>query len=144
MFNMIPFNNGERNLFDYLDEMERNFWDGSITDTKQFRCDIQDKGDSYLLEAELPGFERENIHIDQEGDTLTISASTDTSNEKKSEDGSYLRRERKVGSFSRSFDVSGIDTDQIQATYRNGVLSLNLPKKNAQLPNSRRIEIAGE
>ena len=50
MFDLIPFGRNERNLFNYLDNVERSFWDGSISNMAQFRCDVQDKGDSYLLE----------------------------------------------------------------------------------------------
>ena len=74
MFDLIPFGRNERNLFNYLDNVERSFWDGSISNMAQFRCDVQDKGDSYLLEAELPGFEREDIGIDLDGTTLVITA----------------------------------------------------------------------
>lgn len=144
MFGMIPFDRSERNLFNYLDQMERNFWDGSISDTMQFRCDVQDKGDNYLLEAELPGFDANDINIDLEGNRLTISAQRDESTENKAEDGSYLRRERKFGAFSRSFDVSAIDTDHIDASYKNGVLELSLPKKTAQVSTARHIQIANQ
>lgn len=47
MFDLIPFGRNERNLFNYLDNVERSFWDGSISNMAQFRCDVQDKGDSY-------------------------------------------------------------------------------------------------
>lgn len=144
MFGMIPFDRSERNLFNYLDQMERNFWDGSISDAMQFRCDVQDKGDNYLLEAELPGFDANDINIDLEGNRLTISAQRDESTENKAEDGSYLRRERKFGAFSRSFDVSAIDTDHIDASYKNGVLELSLPKKTAQVSTARHIQIANQ
>ena len=144
MFGMIPFDRSERNLFNYLDQMGLNFWDGSISGAMQFRCDVQDKGDSYLLEAELPGFDANNINIDLEGDRLTISAQRDECTENKAEDGSYLRRERKFGAFSRSFDVSTIDTDHIDASYKNGVLELSLPKKTAQVSTARHIQIANQ
>ncbi len=144
MFGMIPFDRNEQNLFHYLDRMERNLWDGSITDTMQFRCDVQDQGESYLLQAELPGFESKDIQIDLNGSNLVISARRDESSEKKAEDGGYLFRERKIGSFSRSFDVSNIDTEQIRAAYKNGVLELTLPKKSAQQPDTRRIQIECE
>lgn len=44
MFDLIPFGRNERNLFNYLDNVERSFWDGSISNMAQFRCDVQDKG----------------------------------------------------------------------------------------------------
>ena len=54
-----------------------------------------------------------------------------------------MRRERKFGSFSRSFDVSGIDTTAIKAAYNNGILELTLPKKGEVAPASRSIQIEG-
>ena len=52
-----------------------------------------------------------------------------------------LKRERYYGSFSRSFDISGINADAIEASYTDGVLTLTMPKKQEQLPASRRLEI---
>ena len=105
------------------------------------KTDIQDKGDSYLLSAELPGFKKEDIKLDLDGDLLTISATHSDESEKKNE-GGYLCRERHFGSYSRSFDVSQIQQDGIRASYKDGVLELTLPKKEAKpLPERRAIEI---
>ncbi len=136
---MIPFGN-VNNLFHYLDNMEKNLFAG-FGDVSQFRCDIQDKGDKFLLEAELPGFRKEDISIDLNGDTLTITAVHKTETEEKGEKGEYIRRERKLGSYSRSFDVSGIEPSQIDAAYVNGVLELTLPKKQPAAPASTSINI---
>ena len=84
------------------------------------------------------------IGIDLDGTTLVITARHSSESGEKDKDGNYLRRERKFGSFSRSFDVSGVDTEHISAAYKNGVLELTLPKQAAQVPQARRIEIAGE
>ena len=73
MFGMIPFGREENSLFNYLDNMERSLFTG-FGDMSQFRCDIQDKGDSYLMEAALPGFNNEDICIDLNGDSLMITA----------------------------------------------------------------------
>ncbi len=137
MFDLMPFGRNDNNLFNYLDNVEKNFFSGF--NTSQFRTDILDKDDHYELQAELPGFQKEDIHIDVENDTLTISAEHNDEVEEKK--GSYVRRERKYGSFSRSFDVSGIKADGISAEYRNGVLTLTLPKKNPELPATRKIDI---
>ena len=61
-------------------------------------------------------------------------------NEKNSND-EYIRRERSFGSYCRSFDISGIDESAIDAAYTNGILTLTLPKKEKQQPESKRIEI---
>lgn len=141
MFGMIPFTRQENNLFRYLDNMEREMMSG-FGDFSQFRCDIQDKGSSYLLEAELPGFQKEDISIQLDGDDLVITANHNSETEDKKEK-NYVRRERKFGSYSRRFNVAGIDTSAITAAYNNGVLELNLPKKVEQAPATRTIEIQG-
>ena len=141
MFGMIPFTRQENNLFRYLDNMEREMMSG-FGDFSQFRCDIQDKGSSYLLEAELPGFQKEDISIQLDGDDLVITANHNSEMEDKKEK-NYVRRERKFGSYSRRFNVAGIDTSAITAAYNNGVLELNLPKKVEQAPATRTIEIQG-
>lgn len=137
MFDLMPFGRSDNNLFNYLDNVEKNFFSG--LNVSQFRTDILDKDDHYELQAELPGFQKEDIHIDVENDTLTISAEHKDEVEEKKDN--YVRRERKYGSFSRSFDVSGVKADGISAEYHNGVLSLTLPKKNPELPATRKIDI---
>ena len=137
MFDLMPFGRSDNNLFNYLDNVEKNFFSG--LNVSQFRTDILDKDDHYELQAELPGFQKEDIHIDVENDTLTISAEHKDEVEEKKDN--YVRRERKYGSFSRSFDVSGVKADGISAEYHNGVLSLTLPKKNPEFPATRKIDI---
>ena len=141
MFDLMPFNRREDNLFHYLDNLEKNFWGDLATNVSSFRTDVLDKGDRFVLEAELPGFQKEDIHLDIEGDRLTISA--EHSEEQKSEDDKnhYIRRERRYGSMSRSFDISSIDAEHITAKFEDGVLELNLPKKQATVPTNHRIEI---
>ena len=104
-----------------------------------FRTDVLDTGDAFKLESELPGFRKEDIKIDIENDCLTISAERKADN--KEEKDNYIKRERFYGSFSRSFDVSGINVDGIEAAYNDGVLTVKLPKKAAEIPASRRLEI---
>lgn len=138
MFGMIPFGHEENSLWNYLDNMERSLFTG-FGDMSQFRCDIQDKGDHYLMEAELPGFVKEDIALNLNGDELVITARHNSEVEDKQKD--YVRRERKFGFFSRSFDVSGIDAAAITAAYNNGILEVTLPKRTEVSPASRSIEI---
>lgn len=143
MFELIPFDRHIRSVasfdpFRELDDMERSFF-GNSRSVSAFRTDVTDTGDSYKLEAELPGFKKEDIKIDVENDCLTISA--ERSMENKDEKPNFVKRERFYGSFSRSFDVSGIEVEGIEAAYHDGVLTLTMPKKQEQLPASRRLEI---
>lgn len=141
MFGMIPFEYREHNLFDALDNFERSFFKDTNTDFSVFRTDIKDAGDKYVLEAELPGFQKEDISLDVKDGILTISAQHNESNDQKDDDGKYIRRERRYGSFRRSFDISSIDESAIAAAYHDGVLELSLPKRQQVLPQSRKIAI---
>lgn len=139
MFELSPFGRRERGLLKDFDNFEKSFF-GSLSDHfADFRTDILDKGDHYLLQAELPGFEKEDIHIDIEGDYLTISARHNT--EKEEKDHHYVRQERSFSSYSRSFPITDVKTEQITAAYKNGILEMNLPKNEKQSPPSHRIEI---
>ena len=102
------------------------------------QTDIVDQGDRYILRVDLPGFEKEEIHLDVEGGRLTLSAEH---KEEKEEKDRFIRRERRYGSVSRSFDIANIDAENIRASYKNGVLELNMPKKAERQPQQKPIEI---
>jgi HSP20 family protein len=116
----------------FAEPFGRVFGENRLAD---FRTDIRDEGDSYLLEADLPGFDKKDIRLDLNGDILTIHA------ERHTEEKNYLRCERSYGSYSRSFDISQVDAEGIKAKYKDGVLRLTLPKKQETLPASRQLEI---
>lgn len=122
-----------------FDELERAF--DCDRSHMGFRTDIRDEGDSFLLEADLPGFNKEDIHVDLEDERMTITAKRNSEYEQKDEKGNYVRRERRFGSYVRTFDTEGIDTERITASYRDGVLRLTLPKLPAPKSNTRRLEI---
>ena len=143
MFELIPFDRHIRSAanfdpFRMFDEMDRRFFN-SVPTVSAFRTDVLDTGDAYKLECELPGFKKEDLKIDVENDVLTISA--ERKSDEKEEKNNSVKRERFYGSFSRSFDVSGIQVDNIEAAYTDGVLTLTMPKKSAEIPASRRLEI---
>ena len=138
-FGMLPFERGSDNLFDTFDSFARDFFRSSNTSLPAFRTDIRDDGDKFVLEAELPGFQKEDIDLDVKDGVLTISASHQENSEETRDN--YLCRERRSGSFSRSFSLEGIQEDGITAAYQNGVLELTLPKRQEVLPQSRKIAI---
>ena len=125
--------------FREMEELERMLFTPSFRGAG-FRTDITDNGDAYSLEADLPGFGREDITVEVQDNCLTISAERKEDSEHK-EDGGYVRRERRFGSFRRSFDITGIRGDEISAKYENGVLTLSLPKEVPAEPEKKRIEI---
>lgn len=137
MFDSRPYNHSK----EAEEELERCFsispfgvFNSYMSNT--FKTDLTDNGNEYLLEAELPGYKKEDIKIKIEDDVLTISAEHKTESSDESKNHRYIRRERTYGSFSRSFDVSNVNTDAINAKYEDGILKLTLPKKNVTKEDS--------
>ena len=131
-----------KNEFDLLGEM---FADPFFTEheSKIMKTDIKEKTDKYLIGIELPGYQKENIKIDVEDGYLTVHAEINSDNEEK-EEGKFVRRERYVGSCSRSFYVGNeVKSEDIKASYKNGILKIEVPKKEykKELPEKKYIEI---
>ncbi len=136
-------------LYDPFREMDNffgGFWNtpffGSTgNDLAGFGTDITDEGDSYKLTADLPGFSKEDIKIDIDDNTLTLTAERHSEHEDEKLKGKYIRCERSYGCYTRSFSLNGINQDKIEAAYDNGVLTLTLPKEEEKTPTNRRLEI---
>ncbi len=148
MFELKPYarkNNSLYNPFKEMDEFEREFFnnpfDFSGGRLEEFKTDIKDEGDHYVLEADLPGFEKKDIKLDVENDILTVRAERHSEHEDKDKKGKYVRCERSYGAYMRRFDLSGIKTDAINAKYEDGVLKLTMPKKTETLPEAHHLEI---
>ena len=143
MFDLTPFAHGGRSFIAYdpfkeMEEFEKRFFGRQLP---AFKTDIRETDNSYILDAELPGFSREDIRVEIKNGYLTIRAERRTDSEEKDEKNSYIRRERSYGSFARSFDLDGINTDEITAAYKDGVLSLTLPKLTPKVEEGRTLEI---
>lgn len=148
MFELRPYHQRNNQVvadpFAMMDDFERRFFHDDLFGRDAlaaFRTDISDQGNHYLLESDLPGFAKEDIKLDLNGDTLTVRAERHSKVEEKDKKGQYLRCERTYGTYSRQFDVSEIDTEKITAKYEDGVLKLVLPKKEKGLPSSRQLKI---
>lgn len=114
------------NPFRDFEDINRSFFgDNGLA---EFKTDIRDTGDAYLMECDLPGFKKEDISLSLNDSTLTIKAERRSDFEDQDKKAGYLRCERSYGSYTRSFDVTGVDTAKIRAAYANGVLSVTLPK----------------
>ena len=140
MFELTPF---KRHVpaydpFRALDEMEQSMF-GRV---QSFRTDIKDTGDSFVIEAELPGFTKEDIDVSINGQTLTVTATHNTHKEEKNEKTGYIHRERSYGSYQRCFDLDGVDVEKITGALDSGILTLTLPKTAKEEPKARKIELA--
>ena len=139
MFGLTPFRSNYVSAYDpfkEMEEFERHFFGQR---TPAMKTDIRETENAYILEADLPGFTREDVHAEIKDGYLTIRAEHKSEDEDNSE--SYLRRERSYGSFSRTFDLDGIDAEAITASFKNGVLTLELPKMQQKVEEARRVEI---
>jgi len=119
-------------------DFDRLFDDLSARTVFSPATEIVESADHILLSMDLPGMKKEDIHIDIEGDTLTVSG--ERKREQREERANYQRYERAYGTFKRSFTLPTIvDVDKVEARYENGVLELQLPKAEAAKP--RRITV---
>ena len=145
MFDLIPFEFDDGGLMRSFDNFEKHFFREMNKSMNGFRTDIEDKGDHYLLETDLPGFDKEDIQIDAHDGYLTITASKGLDKDEKNEDGKYIRRERYSGSCSRSFYVGdGVTEEDIKARFEDGILKLDIPKKDAEkIEQKKYISIEG-
>lgn len=101
------------------------------------RTDVRETENSYLMEVELAGFDKKEVSLSFEKGYLTILAEK---TEKDNENQTYLRRER-LAKLSRTYFVGDVNKDKIKAKYENGVLEIEIPKKEKELPTSHTINI---
>ena len=103
------------------------------------RVDIEDAGDGFVVTADLPGFEKDDIAVQIRGDTISIEAEHDDERKQELAD-SYVRRERRHTSVSRDITLpEPVDETESNASYENGVLRIELPK--ARQESGTQVEI---
>lgn len=144
-FGLTPYRrNNNRNLRPYTmvdtffgDDFFSNFFNGF--GSSQMNIDVRDENNKYIIEAELPGVKKEDINIDIDNGVLTLSAETGSDKNEKSDN--YVYRERRYGSVSRSFSLDNIDDENIKAEYKDGILTIDLPKKEKERKPNRIVDI---
>ncbi|MBR4742690.1 MAG: Hsp20/alpha crystallin family protein [Oscillospiraceae bacterium] len=108
------------------------------------KTDVHEHDDMYEVDIDLPGFKKEEIHLDLENGYLTVGASKGLDKEEKTKKGKLIRQERYAGSMQRSFYVGeGLTEEDIKARFEDGVLKLTVPKKAPTLPEKKTIMIEG-
>ena len=110
-------------------------------ETKLMRTDIKEKGDNYVIEVDLPGYEKNDIEIELEKGYLKVTAKVNNSVNDENE--KYIHKERFYGECSRSFYVGDdIKEEDIKAGFKNGILSLTIPKaQEKKLEEKKFIQI---
>lgn len=140
MFGLVPFgsrknlartDNGFGGLFDVFNDpfFREDFmpFAGGFAGGA-FKVDVEDKGDSYELTADLPGFSKDDVTLNYENNYLTIATRKNEEKNEQDEKGNFIRRERRTGSMSRSFYVGEIDEKKVDAEFKDGVLKVTMPK----------------
>ena len=146
MFGLVPFakniskDDDFNSLFNIFDEPFFHNTLLPLSATKSFKVDVKDLGSAYELTAELPGIKKENISLNYDKGYLAIKTVVDKKDEKpaeaqgeekatdKKQPEKYLRRERYYGEMQRSFYIDNIDEANIKAAYKDGILTVTLPK----------------
>ena len=127
----------------YLDDVFDDFMFPTVKDEfGKMKCDIYEKDGAYHLEMDVPGFDKKDVQIEiDDNDYLTITAEKNTEDNEEDDDKNYIRKERNYGKYQRSFYVGGIDKDNIQANFENGILKISMPKKEEEKSSKKTIEI---
>ena len=132
---MIP-----KKSFDLFEDMFKDpFFKG---ENKLMKTDIKENENSYIIDIEMPGYEKENIKIEVEDGYLNVLASINE--DKDNKEGEYIRKERYYGECSRSFYVGdNIEVEDVKANFKNGILKLTVPKKEVkkELPEKKYVQI---
>lgn len=136
---MIP---RKRNEFDLFDDMFQDpFFERH--DHRLMKTDIKEKGNNYIIEVDLPGYEKENIEIEMENGYLKVTAKTGKDIDESDEEERYIHKERFYGECSRSFYVGdNVKEEDVKASFKNGILSLVVPKEEPKkLEEKKKIQI---
>lgn len=142
MFSLTPYNRRNRGL----SEIEKMF-DTMFSDFPQLpqlegfdlKVDIKEDEESYTIYADLPGVKKEDINLEIKEDILTLAVKRDEKYEEEKDN--YIRKERKYGSFKRSFYIDDVDTENIKAKLDDGILKVKLKKKENKDDTSIKIEV---
>ena len=127
----------------YLDDVFDDFMFPTMKDEfGKMKCDIYEKDGAYHLEMDVPGFDKKDVQIEiDDNDYLTITAEKNTEDTEEDEKKNYIRKERNYGKYQRSFYVGGVDKENIQANFENGILKISMPKKEEEKSSKKTIEI---
>lgn len=142
---------GRRNPFDDIEELFNRFSQQfenqsgfnqdvfGMAGADRMSIDLADREDAFVVTADTPGFEKDEINVRVSDDTLSIEADHEQGSEEQEEN--YLRSERRRESMRRSIRLpEPVEEDAVSATYKNGVLTITLPKRDPET-GGRSIQI---
>ena len=135
------------NVFDDMDTMIHSFfntdWNFPVRDTRNWSpaVDVKETDNSFVLTADIPGLTKKDIKVNVANGKLSISG--ERTYETDQENDNYHYRERRFGTFDRSFKLPDtVDEEKISASFKNGILNVALPKNANILPKEREIKVS--
>lgn len=142
MFDLVPGSKGfpRRKAFRDLDQIfDLMDFELPEMETMDIKVDIKEDDKNYLIQAELPGVNKEDIDLEIADNILSIQV--ERKEESKEEKENYIRKERRYGNFKRSFYIDNVDLEKIDAELDDGILEINLPKKTRNQEQVKTIKI---
>ena len=134
-----------RDDFDLFDDVFDNGFDVPMFNQEPvLKTDVVEKDGKYIMKTDLPGFAKNDVKVTLENGTLSIHAARHENKDEKDRKGKVLRRERRYGSYSRSFYVGNqVKDSDVKANYNNGVLTIELPAREdkKEIPEMKYIPI---
>ena len=147
---LMPSIFGESMFDDWFDDFDRQMqhMDRRLygrNAKREMKTDVREKEDGYEIDMDLPGFKKDQVELSLENGYLTVTANKGFDKDEKDDKGRMIRQERYAGSMQRSFYVGDNMTEEdVKARFEDGVLHLNLPKKDAKkVPEKKTICIEG-
>ncbi|UQS84600.1 Hsp20/alpha crystallin family protein [Apilactobacillus apisilvae] len=118
-------------VFDFMNPMDGFFgnMNRNFSNTSKMKTDVVENDNNFEVNAELPGFKKNNIDLDYRNDTLSIHAVHDLNKDQKDKEGQLIRSERSSSNVSRAFYLPNVENDKISASYDGGILKITLPKE---------------
>ena len=147
---LMPSIFGESLFDDWFDDFDRQMqhMDRRLygrNAKREMKTDVREKEDGYEIDMDLPGFKKDQVELSLENGYLTVTANKGFDKDEKDKQGRMIRQERYAGSMQRSFYVGdNITEEDVKARFEDGVLHLDLPKKDARkVPEKKTICIEG-
>jgi len=124
----------------FLDDVNRNFENSNPTSSYVPRVNISEDANAIYVHAELPGLTKEDVKVTVKDNTLILRG--EKKHEEKQEGRKYFRIEQRYGEFTRQFSLpENVKEEEVKASFANGILEINIPKKEPALPKEREIPI---
>ena len=143
MFELQPFRKGHLSKKDFFINFFDNIFDEDFSPAgvfgSSFKVDVRETDKNFTVDADLPGFKKEDVNVSYKDNYLTIKAKREE--EVKEEKENYIRQERSTGEVMRRFYVEDVDEDAIDAEFKDGVLKIVLPKKEKVIAEKKVISI---